>query len=66
MTTTLAYHACWRKRLFWTEQAAKDAIAQLYVRTGSHGLHVYQCPHAQAGFEHLHIGHVRRKDEVEG
>jgi hypothetical protein len=56
-----AYHSCFRKRLFWSEQEARDEAQRMVdagvIRRGR----VYACVIGNHG-EHFHITH-RREDE---
>jgi len=57
-----AYEACFKKKLYWTEDEARDAANGAY---GRHGvlLDVYPCLIGNHG-EHFHIGHHSARAEA--
>jgi len=63
MNTNLnAYEACFKKKLYWTQEAAHDAAEGAWGRHGVR-LEVYPCEIGNGG-EHFHIGHASKSASV--
>jgi len=63
-TNLTAYEACFKKKLYWTEEAAQEEVRRAW---GAHGvgIHVYECEIGNAG-KHFHVGHQSaRRDSIQ-
>jgi hypothetical protein len=61
-TTLTAYESCYRKKLYWTEDEAKEAVTREWSRHGV-PLHTYACLIGNHG-EHWHIGHQSARSDA--
>ena len=56
------YELCQRKKIYFDEEPAKQAIVRLFLELGESGLEVFPCRIAPPDLPHLHIGHARTSD----